>query len=149
MSFSFIIFAANFRNDETNTGMKNFVLLGIILSVMCSCDTIESGGGSGSSSKVVAYVRQGMSDYGTVIYTYDGHYIRQGMGAFGTVVWTYDGHYIRQGMGDYGTVIWTYDGHYIRQGMGDYGKVVYTFDGHYIRSGMGDYGSVLYTIDYK
>ena len=46
--------------------MKNFILLSIILSVMCSCDSIEGGGGSSSSSKVVAYVRQGMSDYGAV-----------------------------------------------------------------------------------
>ena len=88
--------------------MKNFILLGIMLSVMCGCDTIEGGGG-GNSSKVVAYVRQGMSDYGTVEYTYDGHYIRQGMGDYGKVVYTFDGHYIRSGMGDYGTVIYTVD----------------------------------------
>ncbi|MCQ2050305.1 MAG: hypothetical protein MJZ22_04805 [Candidatus Saccharibacteria bacterium] len=70
--------------------MKNFILLGIMLSVMCSCDTIEGGGGSGSSSKVVAYVRQGMSDYGTVEYTYDGHYIRSGMGDCEKVIYTID-----------------------------------------------------------
>lgn len=70
--------------------MKNFILLGIILSVMCSCGSIEGGGGSSSSSKIVAYVRQGMSDYGTVEYTYDGHYIRSGMGDYGAVVYTID-----------------------------------------------------------
>jgi len=87
--------------------MKRLVILFCLSMLYSGCESSTQAGGS--SSGVVAYIRQGLGDYGTVVYTYDGHYIRQGLGAYGTVIYTYDGHYIRQGLGDYGTVVYTVD----------------------------------------
>ena len=55
-------------------------------------------------------IREGSSNFGTILYNFDGKNLRQGSSSFGTVLYNFDGKNIRQGSSSFGTILFNIDG---------------------------------------
>ena len=76
-----------------------------------------------------SYIRSGDSQYGPVLYNWNGKELRQGNSRYSEVLFNWDGNYIRKGDSIYSTALYNYDGQYLRKGTNKYSEPLLNVSG--------------------
>ena len=84
---------------------------------------------SGLSAHAQTKVIKGRSQYGEVLYNFDGEYLRAGTSVYSEVLFNWDGEFIRMGESHYSDPLYNFDGQYLRSGRSRYSTELLNISG--------------------
>ena len=98
----------------------------------------------------MAYIREGQSRWGEILFYYDEEsgFIRKGQDHWGEILFYYDREsgYVREGQSHWGEILFYYDREsgYVREGQNHWGEILFYIDDYgYIRKGQSHWGDIV------